>query len=381
MIKERDFSHLRKFPGETGNAFDVFLHRVEIVQRIPWPVFALLLLVIAGLVERFNLFSAGILWAFYLVDWGLLAALPLAGRSYGPPQPSVLILAVLRAILAIIPGQLMWLVQLAGTAVVIDAFWIEPQRLTITYQRFTSPKVKAGKPVRLLHLGDLHVERITGREKRLLKMVEELRPDLILFSGDVLNLSYLHDPQSWADARSILSQIHAPHGVYLVVGSPAVDLPEIMPDLLKDLPLTWLRDEKVTLELGEDQLEILGLTCTHRPHLDSQHLEKLAPRQNERFTILLYHSPDLAPAAARLGIDLQLSGHTHGGQVRLPGLGAIFTGSLYGKAFESGRKQIGPLTLYVTRGIGMEGAAAPRLRFLCPPEVILWEISASDSYS
>lgn len=94
--------------------------------------------------------------------------------------------------------------------------------------------------------------------------------------------------------------------------------------------------------------------------------------------ILLYHSPDLAPEAAELGIDLQLSGHTHGGQVRLPFYGAVITGSLYGKALEVGRRQIGSLTLYVTRGLGMEGAGAPRVRFLCPPEIILWEMDGSE---
>jgi hypothetical protein len=89
---------------------------------------------------------------------------------------------------------------------------------------------------------------------------------------------------------------------------------------------------------------------------------------------LLYHSPDLAPLAAKFDIDLQLSGHTHGGQVRLPFIGALFTGSLYGKRFEMGRYQLGKLILFITRGLGLEGAAAPRVRFLCPPEVILWEI-------
>jgi predicted MPP superfamily phosphohydrolase len=71
---------------------------------------------------------------------------------------------------------------------------------------------------------------------------------------------------------------------------------------------------------------------------------------------------------------MQLSGHTHGGQVRLPFYGALFAASLYGKAFESGRRQLAGLTLYVTRGIGMEGGGAPRVRFLCPPEIILWEV-------
>ena len=92
--------------------------------------------------------------------------------------------------------------------------------------------------------------------------------------------------------------------------------------------------------------------------------------------ILLYHTPDLAPEASRLGIDLQLSGHTHGGQVRLPFYGALVTGSLYGKRFEAGRYQLERMVLYVSRGLGLEGAGAPRVRFLCPPEMILWEISA-----
>ena len=90
---------------------------------------------------------------------------------------------------------------------------------------------------------------------------------------------------------------------------------------------------------------------------------------------MLYHSPDLSPIAAQTGVDLQLSGHTHGGQVRIPLWGAIVTGSLYGKRFEMGLKHVGDMTLYITRGIGMEGAGAPRVRFLCPPEIILWEIS------
>jgi predicted MPP superfamily phosphohydrolase len=101
--------------------------------------------------------------------------------------------------------------------------------------------------------------------------------------------------------------------------------------------------------------------------------------KSDNLHILLYHSPDLAPLACQKGIDLQLSGHTHGGQVRLPFYGAIFAGSLYGKRFESGRYQLADMTLYVTRGIGMEGAAAPRVRFLCPPEISVWEIHGTDS--
>jgi len=166
-----------------------------------------------------------------------------------------------------------------------------------------------------------------------------------------------------------------------------VDLPEILPELLQDLPVRWLQDEQVTLEHHGQQIALIGLTCTHKPFVDGPRLVSiLTPSRpppssktdeggGEDFTVLLYHTPDLAPEAAAAGIDLQLSGHTHGGQVRLPIYGALFAGSLYGKRFEVGRRQVERMTLYVTRGIGMEGKGAPRVRFLCPPEITLWEIS------
>jgi predicted MPP superfamily phosphohydrolase len=80
-------------------------------------------------------------------------------------------------------------------------------------------------------------------------------------------------------------------------------------------------------------------------------------------------------------VDLQVSGHTHGGQVRVPGFGALVTGSLYGKRFEAGRIQVGSMILYVTRGLGLEGAAAPRLRLFCRPEMVLWEINGTSKQS
>ena len=150
-----------------------------------------------------------------------------------------------------------------------------------------------------------------------------------------------------------------------------------MADLVAGLPVRWLRDEGVTLQHRGQSFDLVGLDCTHKPFLERPRLEAILAGGRERFTILLYHTPDLAPDAAELGVDLMLSGHTHGGQVRLPLFGAVFTSSLYGKAFEMGRYQLDGLTLYVTRGIGMEGSGAPRVRFMCPPEIVLWELDGS----
>jgi hypothetical protein len=76
------------------------------------------------------------------------------------------------------------------------------------------------------------------------------------------------------------------------------------------------------------------------------------------------------PEAAALGVDLYLAGHTHGGQWRLPGFGAILTSSRYWKRYEAGLYCQGKTHMYVSRGLGLEGFGAPRARFFCPPEVV-----------
>jgi uncharacterized protein len=252
----------------------------------------------------------------------------------------------------------------------------------VTSQTLRTRKLAPGPPLRLLHLGDLHAEiGFTGREQQLLERVRACRPDLILFSGDLLNLSYIEDPRAWEVARRVLRELEAPLGVFVVSGSPAVDQPDVLAQVLASLPnIHWLRDEKVTLEHAGQSVDVVGLHCTHKPFIDGPRLTTLLGEgPHERFTILLYHTPDLAPEAAEAGIDLQLSGHTHGGQVRLPLFGALYAASLYGKRYEMGRRTEGDLTLYVTRGVGLEGKAAPRVRLLCPPEIVMWEISGADA--
>lgn len=375
----RDFSSRSYFPGSTGNPFDLVLHRFAAIQNLPAPVFVLLLAVLAALVSLGQLPRGAILFAFFLTDWLLLALLPAAGVSFGPPRPPALILAVMRSVFCWLPLPLLIFIQLLGTALVIYGFWIEPATIRITRQTLESPKIKPGTKIRLMHLGDLHVERITRRERQLQALIETINPDLILFSGDVLNLSYLRDPQALADARKVLAGWKARCGVFAVTGSPAVDLEEVVPQVYTGLDVRLLRNEVATVEVEGNTLDIIGIDCSHKPFVDAPHLERLCDLATDRFTVLLYHAPDLAPNAAHLGVDLHLAGHTHGGQVRLPIVGPLFTASLYGRQFQSGRYEMDEMTLYITRGIGLEGGAAPRIRFLCPPEIILWELTSPSS--
>ncbi len=383
-MKLIDYTTHTRFPGTVTSRFDTLVHAADVIESIPATVFVTLLFLLALIPTFANLPLAFGLWLFFLSDWALIAALSRAGKSFGPAKPPTLLLAFLRLILAAFPLPWSTMAQLIGTTLVVYGFWIEPHRVRVTQQSLRSPKLMAdAPPLRVLHLGDLHVERITNRERQVVEQARSLKPDVILFSGDFLNLSNVHDPVAWEHTREILREFSAPLGVYAVTGSPPVDKPKVIAQLLNGLDnIRWLRNERVTLNHHGQPIDLVGITCTHKPPVDGARLDDILhgdpdnPNGTCSLTILLYHTPDLAPEAAAQGVDLQLAGHTHGGQVRLPFFGALYTSSLYGKRFEVGRHQIGDFTLYVTRGLGMEGKGAPRARFLCPPEIVLWEISA-----
>jgi uncharacterized protein len=367
----KDFNNLVHFPGETGNPLDLGLFGLNTLERIPAALFFLVLCAAAWLRFPADPPSAIFIGSVFLLDWALIRCLPLFKRSFGPAKPVVIQLAVARLVFSFLPFPWMAGIQGIGTLLVIYGFWIEPFNIRLTRQTLALiTSTSSNARLRLLHLGDLHIERIGAREKALNRMIARLKPDLILFSGDFLNLSYRTDDDAIAAAREIIGQWQAPLGVFLVSGSPAVDYPEIVEKITSGLSQRWLRNEVVDLSINGESIHIIGLTCTHRPQIDVPQMQDLLAAKPGK-KILLYHSPDLAPQAAEMGVDLMLSGHTHGGQVRLPFYGAMLTGSLYGKKYEAGRYLVEKMVLYVSRGLGMEGAGAPRVRFLCPPEIIL----------
>jgi len=318
-----------------------------------------------------------------LGDGVMLVALPRFGRSYGPPQLPWLALTVLRTALVLLAalGPRAWVlpvvggVQLGLSLAAAFACWVEPARLGVTEITLCTPRLNGCPPLRLLHISDLHIERITARERRLLRLVECLSPDVIVVTGDYLNISYTYDETALRHARQVLGQLRAPAGVYAIKGSPSVDPSEVVSRLLDGLPLTWLRDEVMTVPWHACRLNIAGVECSYDMQADERRLSRvLNGRTDNAFTLLLYHTPDVMPAAVEAGVDLYLAGHTHGGQLRLPWFGALVTASIYGKRYEMGAYREQNTLLYVSRGVGLEGKGAPRARFLCPPEIVLFTL-------
>ncbi len=319
-----------------------------------------------------------------IVDWAMLALLPITHRSWGPVTPPLLGLTLVRTLLFWIGAllgthatslTLVALLQVVLSILAIYATWIEPFRVHITPMHIILPHWQGAPPLRILHISDLHFEHMSPREQAVLAATEKTQPDLILLTGDYLNLSSVYDPAAQEGARQVLSQFKAPLGVYAVTGSPVVDVAGIVPDIFEGLDIQWRNDQVQAISHQGHTLWLLGLRCTYNEKRDAETLKDLVQRIPEHaFSILMYHTPDLMPVAADLGVDLYLCGHTHGGQLRLPIYGAVATSSRWGKRYEMGIYHAAQTTLYVSRGLGMEGLGAPRARFLSAPEIILWTV-------
>lgn len=356
--------------------------------------------------RRFGIAMAALLSvaSFSLLDLAMFRSLPLLGLSFGSWRFPFLSMTAARGFAAVSaalllmgylgimrwrnPGSilhrsssLIWAapisINLAMSGCVADGLFIEPLSIEVRHVSVTSDQWDTAAPsLRIVQISDTHVERLTGRERDVVQLVNDLDPDLILMTGDYLNISNLFDAQSREDFRNWAGQLHARYGTYAAWGN--TDLPAWRDELFDGLDVTILEDEVTTLHINGQPIHLLGLDIHHhfidKDRRALRHLAQDVPQ--EGFNILLYHTPDLMPeVAATNRFDLYLAGHTHGGQIRLPVYGALMTASKYGKRYEAGRYREGRTTLYVNRGLGFEGGLAPRVRFFCPPEITVITVS------
>ncbi|MBC8170741.1 MAG: metallophosphoesterase [Anaerolineae bacterium] len=381
-------SNNRQLSSEESRFHQVLVF-TNTLQKLPTVTLILLIVMFSGIVALAWQDHSDVPVLYLLaasLNWVLLWLLPRVGRSYGPDRPSALALALLLMVLLLLPG-LLGASDVVGiglmillTVVVFYATWVEPFNLRVIRQNYVTAKLQADAPaLQVLHIGDIHVERITPREQLLNKLIAELKPDIIVFSGDFVNLSYTHDDQAKAAIREVLQGWHAPLGVYCVPGTQTVEPLNRVKQFVSGLSnIKLLLNQWVTVDTPGGKFHILGMTTTHDLDVDCQTLSRLlenAPPAG--FKLLLTHAPDVAPEADLAGIDLYVCGHTHGGQIRLPLIGELFSGSHLGRKFVMGRYDLERTTVYTTRGVGLEGLGAPRARLLCPPEIILWELKGN----
>jgi uncharacterized protein len=259
----------------------------------------------------------------------------------------------------------------AGLALYSGEF--ERHQLEVTRLNIAVPRLPdAFHGFTIAQVSDIHFQEYTEAFflRHVIRTVNTLNADLVALTGD-----YVTDgpfPTSYAQKRigpcvEMLAQLQSPLR-YAILGNhdALVDAPGIT-NALEAQNIPVLANRSVPIERSGQRIWLAGIedACIQRPDLNAA-IPRPNIRQND-LVILLGHEPDFADIVVKHQVDLMLSGHTHGGQIRIPFTRPHFLPDL-GDKYVEGLFSIGPMRLYVNRGIGTVGIP---FRFRCPPEVTL----------
>jgi predicted MPP superfamily phosphohydrolase len=278
-------------------------------------------------------------------------------------------------------------VAVLGALCVAYGVLVERHRYRLVRYRLDILPTEAPRPVSVLHLSDLHVVRDERRKLAFLAGLPE--PDVAVVTGD-----FLAEPEAVEAAVAAVRPVRGRLASWFVLGSNDVYAPRPLNPLLYFVPrsrrrrrraprgraaelVAQLRAEGWTdldnlrgpTDLGGLPIELAGLHDAHIDRADFRVLPREAP---ERFGIAVMHSPDSAPEAAACGYDLLLAGHTHGGQVRMPLVGALVTNSALPPRLASGLIRMAGSWLSLSPGLGTSKYAP--FRFLCRPTAVWLEL-------
>lgn len=244
---------------------------------------------------------------------------------------------------------------------------IEPYMLTVEHHQILLPRLpKTFNGFRIIHLSDFHHSPFTSREQiqRAVETANRLEPDIVALTGDYIS----HDRRFAAPCAELLGRLKARSGVYAVLGNHDhwTDA-ALITDLFRAEGITVLINQGMRFQQGHEAFWLAGVDDT-MVGLEDLPLA-LAGARDDEMKLLLAHNPIVLRRAARAGVDLVLSGHTHGGQVTLRS-----EQSASGKPRRRllrGLGRQGQTQIYVTRGLG---TVVLPIRYGCPPEVSLLEL-------
>jgi len=257
----------------------------------------------------------------------------------------------------------------AGAGVVsatggLYAFWLEPQLISVESIEVRLQRLPAAfDGFRLAQLSDLHYDTTPADTiTSAIDAANRLDADLILLTGDYVSRARKDIEVVAAEVGRLRSR----YGVVGVLGNHDHWVSSgATRALLEAAGASILVNQAQAIEREGARLWLIGVDSMWEKRTDLERALRGAPIDEAK--MLLVHEPDFADAAKKHSIDFQLSGHTHGGQVRLPFVGAPFLPK-YGRKYPIGLRRAGPLQVYTSRGVGM---VRPAVRFNCRPEVTL----------
>ena len=272
-----------------------------------------------------------------------------------------------------------------GVCCVLWGIFVERRRYRLVHHRLDILPASASTPLTVLHLSDLHfVRRDHGKSAFLATLPAA---DVTVVTGD-----FLAEPEAVETTVAAVRAVRGRSASWFVLGSNDYFVPRPLnylayfrgkrkprraergraTDLISQLRAEgWDDLTNIRRDVDVDGLpiELLGLDDAHI----AWHDLRVAPRRSpDRFGFAVMHSPDSAPETAALGYDLLVAGHTHGGQVCLPGVGALVTNCSLPARLVSGLIRIGDAVMCVSPGLGTSKFAP--FRFFCRPEATLLEL-------
>ena len=254
------------------------------------------------------------------------------------------------------------LASLAAAGAIIFFWWFSNSKFSVTEYEVESPKINL--PFRIVHLSDLHAKRFGAKNKRLVAAVKKARPDIIVFTGDIIHL--YRKPGEEA-AIELVEQLSCVAPFYYVSGNHEMRYKNYREFSVKlaDAGAVILENEYVMTH----GVALVGLGCAN---LKNNKIFEITP-EFDCFKILLAHEPQYLTRYARAGYDLVLSGHAHGGQWRLPftGQGVYAPGQGLLPDLTSGEHICGSTLMIISRGLG--NSEFP-LRIFNRPEVLVIDV-------
>ena len=248
----------------------------------------------------------------------------------------------------------------------IYCFFIEPNMLTVTHYKINDKDLSG---IRIVFVGDFHIK--PNQEKRLktiINTINKQNPDIVLSVGDFVSGHQETMTMSIEDIAKQLKNIKSKYGFYTVLGNHDWwQDGEHIKKILNKNGIAVLENSSSNIIINEKSIYIAGIDdMTTRKTDISTALEN-----TKKPVILLSHNPDIFPYVP-LMVNLTLAGHTHGGQVRLPIIGALVVPSCYGNLYSQGLIIEKNKKMIVTKGIG--NSILP-IRFNCIPEIVFIEFN------
>ncbi|MFA1818728.1 metallophosphoesterase [Virgibacillus oceani] len=269
-------------------------------------------------------------------------------------------------------GSILAVAGLSGTTYYY-AREIEPSSLYINENVIASPSIPpAFNQFKIVQFSDTHLgfQYTLDQLNELVRTINDLQPDMIVFTGDLVDEPHLYH---WDNRLiDILRSLQAQYGKYWIYGNHDHGGygTEIVLDVMEQAAFTLLKNSHTLIEKENAMFILAGIDDVLLGKPDVQ--EALHNVNPDAFTILLAHEPDYADKTIDFPVDIQLSGHSHGGQIRLPFFGDVYTPA-YAEKYVEGKYTIqnGKLDLYVNKGIGTTRVP---YRFLCQPEIHLFTL-------